>query len=35
MRFEPPLIISDAQIEHVINAFGAALAETQELLADL
>lgn len=35
MRFEPPLIISDAQIEHVLRAFDAAVGEAQELLADL
>ena len=35
MRFEPPLIITDTQIEKVLSAFDAALAETQELLADL
>ena len=35
MRFEPPLIISDEQIETVIRAFDAAMAEVQELLADL
>ncbi|MBC8104482.1 MAG: aminotransferase class III-fold pyridoxal phosphate-dependent enzyme [Cytophagales bacterium] len=35
MRFEPPLIISDAQIDHVLTAFESAMHETQELLADL
>ena len=35
MRFEPPLVITDAQIERVVSAFDAALGETQELLADL
>ncbi len=35
MRFEPPLIITDAQIERVISAFDAALGETQELLSEL
>ena len=35
MRFEPPLIISDEQIEVVVRAFDAAMGEVQELLADL
>jgi putrescine aminotransferase len=35
MRFEPPLVITDEQIERVIVAFEAALTETQELLRDL
>ena len=35
MRFEPPLVITDAQIEQVIHAFDRAMHETQELLADL
>ena len=35
MRFEPPLVITDAQIERVVSAFDTALGETQELLADL
>jgi len=35
MRFEPPLVITDAQIDHVISAFDAAMAETKQLLADL
>ncbi len=34
MRFEPPLIISDAQIEHVIQAFDAAVGEAREMLAE-
>jgi len=34
MRFEPPLIISDAQIEHVVHAFDAAVGEAQEMLAE-
>jgi putrescine aminotransferase len=34
MRFEPPLIISDAQIEHVVRAFDAAVGEARELLAE-
>lgn len=35
MRFEPPLIISAAQIDTVLAAFESAMAETQELLSDL
>jgi putrescine aminotransferase len=35
MRFEPPLIISDAQIDHVLSAFESAMVETQELLAEM
>lgn len=35
MRFEPPLVITDEQIETVITGFAAAMQETQELLADL
>jgi putrescine aminotransferase len=35
MRFEPPLIITDAQIDRVLVAFETAMSETQELLADL
>ena len=35
MRFEPPLILTDAQVEQVITAFDAAMTETQALLADL
>jgi putrescine aminotransferase len=34
MRFEPPLIISEEQIDTVLTAFEAAMNETQELLAD-
>lgn len=34
MRFEPPLIISDAQIEHVVRAFDAAVGEAREMLAE-
>jgi len=34
MRFEPPLVITDAQIDQVLHGFDAALAETQELLAE-
>lgn len=35
MRFEPPLIISDEQIERVIAAFDAALGETQAMIEEL
>ena len=35
MRFEPPLIISDAQIDHVLKAFGSAMVETQDLLTEM
>jgi putrescine aminotransferase len=35
MRFEPPLIISDAQIDHVLDAFESAMVETQELLTEM
>lgn len=35
MRFEPPLIISDQDIEFAGNVFGEAIAETSELLAAL
>jgi putrescine aminotransferase len=35
MRFEPPLIISDEQIDRVIGAFRTAMQETQELLSEL
>ncbi len=35
LRFEPPLTISDAQIQFAVETFGAAMAETSELLAML
>lgn len=35
MRFEPPLIISDAQIDHVLTAFESAMTETQDLLTEM
>lgn len=35
LRFEPPLIISTQQIEQVVDAFGAALSETAEILSVL
>ncbi|MDX1934710.1 MAG: aminotransferase class III-fold pyridoxal phosphate-dependent enzyme [Capsulimonadales bacterium] len=34
-RFEPPLIITDEEIDRVVVAFRAAIAETQALLRDL
>jgi putrescine aminotransferase len=34
MRFEPPLVITDAQVETVIAAFDAAMGEVEELLAE-
>jgi putrescine aminotransferase len=35
MRFEPPLIITEAQIDRVLAAFEAAMQETKELLEEL
>ncbi len=35
LRFEPPLIISTAQIDQVVDSFGEALTETAELLTML
>lgn len=35
LRFEPPLIISDEQIQDALTAFDEAVEETAELLADL
>jgi putrescine aminotransferase len=35
LRFEPPLIIDESQIEFAVETFGAALSETAELLAEL
>ncbi len=35
LRFEPPLIIEQEQIDHVCTALDESLAETTELLADL
>jgi putrescine aminotransferase len=35
MRFEPPLIITEVQIDRVLAAFDTAMRETQELLAEL
>ncbi|HVT12876.1 MAG TPA: aspartate aminotransferase family protein [Fimbriimonadaceae bacterium] len=35
LRFEPPLIITESQIEFAVETFGAALSETSELLAEL
>ena len=34
LRFEPPLVINDAQIDHVLRAFDAAVGEAQNLLAE-
>lgn len=35
LRFEPPLIIDEEQVQFAVETFGAALAETSELLAEL
>jgi putrescine aminotransferase len=35
LRFEPPLIINESQIQFAAETFGAALEETAELLAEL
>jgi len=35
IRFEPPLIIDDSQIQFAVDNFGEALAETSEVLAEL
>lgn len=35
MRFEPPLIISDSQIDFAVEVFGEAVEETSDLLAAL
>jgi putrescine aminotransferase len=35
MRFEPPLVITDEQVEFVVEAFGKAMADTKELLDEL
>ncbi|HWA82298.1 MAG TPA: aspartate aminotransferase family protein [Fimbriimonadaceae bacterium] len=35
LRFEPPLIITESQIDFAVETFGAALSETSELLAEL
>ena len=35
IRFEPPLIISDAQIEQAVSVFSEAVVETKEILAML
>lgn len=34
MRFEPPLVITDAQIDHVLHAFDVAVGDAKELLAE-
>lgn len=35
LRFEPPLVISEEQVQFAAETFGAALAETGELLSEL
>jgi putrescine aminotransferase len=35
LRFEPPLIINESQVQHAVDAVGEAVAETGELLAAL
>ena len=35
IRFEPPLIINEAEVEDAARIFGEAVAETAELLASL
>jgi putrescine aminotransferase len=35
LRFEPPLIITEEQVQFAVSTFGEALAETSELLAEL
>jgi putrescine aminotransferase len=35
MRFEPPLIINEMQVNHAVNIFDEAVAETVEILASL
>jgi putrescine aminotransferase len=35
IRFAPPLIATDAQVDHAIGVFGEALAETKGLVAEL
>lgn len=35
LRFEPPLIITESQVQFAVETFGEALAETSELLAEL
>jgi len=35
LRFEPPLIIDESQVDDAVEAFRGAVAETAELLASL
>jgi putrescine aminotransferase len=35
IRFAPPLIATDAQVDHAVEVFGEALAETKGLVAEL
>ncbi|MBZ0213588.1 MAG: hypothetical protein K8H99_07300, partial [Nitrospirae bacterium] len=35
IRFEPPLIISEAEVDLAVRVFGEAVAETAELIAEL
>jgi putrescine aminotransferase len=35
IRFEPPLIISEGEVDRAVNVFGEALAETEQLLSAL
>jgi putrescine aminotransferase len=35
IRFEPPLIVNEAQIGFAVETFGAAVKETAEILAEL
>lgn len=35
MRFEPPLIITDSEVERAVETFDAAITETKELLSEL
>lgn len=35
LRFEPPLIMTEAEVDHAVASFEAGMAETQELLAML
>ena len=33
IRFEPPLIIDEEQVDYAVNAFGEAVKETNDLLS--
>jgi putrescine aminotransferase len=35
IRFEPPLIINESEVDRAVNTFGEALQETTDLLAEL